>query len=144
MLRADRDVDHSFLPRHRLFIRCTTEDVADGRLIGSRVPYKNTSVNWSKYSKAWDVIFDYPGFGFAQFIVRRLPKQLPKELPDRNARTFTFFPGHVPLENNFSHSEIWTFRDGQRFPEAELSKTAKKEFRTILSDHSLLLWEPDI
>lgn len=148
MLRDGRGVDNSgFSPWHRLFYRCSTEDVEGDRLIPSRIRYQNTSVNWSKYSKPWDVIFDHERWGFAQVLVRHLPSRLPKELPaDKKqaakARRFVLAAEHDPLDTNYSHSEIRTFVDGVRLPEADLSKTARKEFRVELSDRCLILWHP--
>lgn len=144
MFRDGRGVDNRFVPRHRLFYRCKKEDIEGDRLIASRISYQNKSVNWCKYSKAWDVIFDYPRQGIAQFMVRHLPKELPRERPDEKAKTYTFAPSHVPVDENYSHSEIWTFKAGERFPKGTLPDIAKKEFRTILSDRSVILWPPDV
>ena len=144
MLRNGRGVDNSFKGWHSLYYRCTREDVKDGKLIGARVRLQNTSVNWSKYSKPWDVIFDNQGFGISHWLVFRLPSELPKVLPDKNAKVHAFAPSHVPLDDNYSHSEIWTFKDGQRSEKAAMSETVKKELRTMLGDHSLVLWPPKV
>src|SRR5262245_39778778 len=99
MFRNGRGVDNGFLPYHQLFHRCGAEDIAEGRLIPGRIRYQNTSINWSKYSKAWDVIFDHEGCGIVQFLVRHLPRRLPMVPPnDNKTRIFTFGPVHEPLD----------------------------------------------
>jgi hypothetical protein len=105
-------------------------------------------VNWSKYGEPWDVIFDFPGEGIAQFLVCGLPKELPIYLPPGEQRTppkpHSFFPGHVPEPNNYSHCEIWTFKEGVQAPNAKLPETVKKEFRQIMSDRAVILLSPSI
>jgi hypothetical protein len=107
----------------------------------------NCSVNWSKYSRPWDVIFDYPGCGIVQFIVCLLPKELPKEEIPAGAtapQPHSFYPEHDPLPDNYPHSEIRTFRAGARVTSSHLPETVKKEFRQIMSDQSVILLNPDI
>lgn len=148
MLQNGRPADNSFHFFHCLYYRCVQEDVSGGRLLAVRIPYKNPSVNWSKYSKPWDVIFDFPGHGFAQFMVCGLPQELPIEIPSGPLRDppkpHSFFPGHVPEPQNYGHCEIWTFKEGVRVPNAKLPETVKKEFRQIMSDRSVLLFAPSL
>ena len=144
LIQGDRPVDNRFRFFHCLYYRCKREDVDGGRLLPPRIR-PNCSVNWSKYSKPWDVIFDYPGCGIVQFIVCLLPKELPKEVPvgATAPQPHSFYPGHVPLPDNYPHSEIWTFRAGTRLPSPHLPETVKKEFRQIMSDQSVVLLDPD-
>ncbi len=146
LIQGGRPVDNAFHFFHCLYYRCKREDISEGRLLPPRIRCPNTSVNWSKYSKPWDVIFDHPGWGIAQFIVCRLPKELPKEVPvgATAPQQHSFYPGHVPLPENYPHSEIWTFRAGVRAANAKLPETVKKEFRQIMSDQSVILCDPDI
>jgi hypothetical protein len=145
MYQRGRNVDSGFRLWHRLYYRCIKEDVIGDRLLAARIPHCNTSVNWSKYSKPWDVIFDYPDHGIAQFFVRDLPKELPKEISaGTKAKLHSFFPAHVPLELNYAHSEIWTFKEKQRIEKPKLPETVKKEFRAIMSDRSVILLRPKV
>jgi hypothetical protein len=107
-----------------------------------RIAYQNQSVNWSKYGKPWDVIFDFPGHGFAQFLVGDLPTELPSQKTE-NAKPHSFFPSHVPECRNYSHCEIWTFKDGVPISKStKLPATVKKEFRQIISDRAVILRTP--
>jgi hypothetical protein len=148
MLQNGRAVDNGFRFFHCLYHRYKLEDIGDGRLISLRIPYKNASVNWSKYSKPWDVIFDYPGEGIGQFLVCGLPKELPIELPlgqQRNPpKPHSFYPSHVPEAENYAHCEIWTFKEGAHVPSVKLPETVKKEFRQIMSDRCVLLLVPSL
>lgn len=153
MFRNGRSADAAFLPADKLFHRCTKVDVEGDRLLPAKIRCDNVSVNWSKYSKPWDVIFDHPGCGIARFVVRYLPVELPKELPppprdpkkrQATVNIFSFRPVHDPEEENFAHCEIATFKDAQRVEKPNLSATVKKEFRQIMSDRSLVLYQPEV
>jgi hypothetical protein len=144
MLKGERGLDNTFKPRHRLYHRCEKEDVAGDRLLGPRIRCEGASVNWSKYSKPWDVIFDHPDFGIARFIVFELPRELPKEQPAGTLiEAHSFLPHHEPLELNYSHSEIWPYKGNQRLKRLS-SKIVQKEFRTIMSDRSFILRDPKV
>lgn len=152
MFRRNRGPDNWFSPRDHLYRRCTREDVEGDRLIPARIQYENVSVNWSRYSKPWDVVFEHPGEGIVRFVVRDLPEELPKELPPAAkegkkqppVKVHCFRPAHQPLEYNYAHSEIWTFKEGERITKVSLPVTVKKEFRQIMSDRSLILHQPQI
>lgn len=142
MVRGSRENDQVFLAGHLLFHRCSAEDILGDRLNPTRIKYNRTSCNWSKYSKPWDVIFDHPEHGIVRFIVRCLPRHLPKVRTDKNVKEYSFFPRHDPEELNYSHSEIRTFREEELLDKVSLPETVKKEFRTIMSDKSYLLRHP--
>lgn len=145
MIQGARIADSGFWFFHPLYIRCKQEDVIGNRLIGSRIKCENTSVNWSKYSKPWDVIFDFPKNGIAQFIVGALPKVLPIEITGGGVpKPHSFIAAHVPLPENYPHCEIWTYKDGAHVSNPDLPKTVKKEFRQIVSDRSEILLNPEI
>jgi hypothetical protein len=146
LIWGNRPVDNKFRFFHCLYHRCTREDIADGRLLGARVK-ANCSVNWSKYSKPWDVVFDHPGWGIAQFVVCLLPKTLPKEMPTgakaKAPQPHSFYPEHDPCPLNYPHCEIRTFRAGLQLKGTNLPATVKKEFRQLMSDRSVILLDPD-
>jgi hypothetical protein len=52
-------------------------------------------------------------------------------------------PVHEPEENNYPHSVIAVLKDGERVTKsASVGKIAKKEFKQIISDTSLVLRRP--
>jgi hypothetical protein len=142
MLRSNRPVDNNFRFFHQLYHRCTKEDIVGDRLVPLRIRYRNPSVNWSKYGKPWDVIFDFPGHGIAQFFVCGLPTELPRTAGVQKAKPHSFFPSHIPEYSNYSHCEIWTFKVGVHIPNPTLTDTVKKEFRQIMSDRAAILRSP--
>ena len=149
LVQGDRSTDNAFRWYHALYQRCSKEDMDGDRLNPNRIKYENASVNWAKYSRPWDVIFDYPGCGFVQFIVLALPKGIPRDIPPDTApnnkpEPHWCKPAHVPEPDNYSHSEIWTFKPAGRVASGKLGSLAKKEFRQILSDHGVLLQEPTV
>jgi hypothetical protein len=144
MERRGRPVDNSFRDHHGLYYRCTKEDFEDdGRLNPSRIRCDNTSVNWSKYSKPWDVIFDHPGFGIVRFLVKELPKELPKQ-PPKGANVRSFYPVHDPMDENYAHAEIGTFDGQKRIANPNLGKIVKTEFRMIMRDRAMLILPPKV
>jgi hypothetical protein len=120
--------------------------VEDEVLLPARIRVDRPSVNWSKYSKAWDVIFDHPGYGIVRFIVENLPRELPTVPPrpgERRAELHRFYPFHDPLNLNYSHSEIRCSR-GERELARISSSTVTKEFQAMMSRGGLVLLRPEI
>jgi hypothetical protein len=76
-----RPVDQDFRWYHRLYYRCQADDVAGDRLLPLKVRSFDVSVNWSKYSKPWDVIFGDSKAGIALFLVWEVKRDLPTQLP---------------------------------------------------------------
>ena len=102
-------------------------------------------MNWSKYSKPWDVIFDHKNYGFAQIMVRQLPAELPTvQVGGQEVKPHAYKPEHVPLCENYAHCEIWTFKDGVRAKNPAPSNVVKKEFRQTLADRLYVLHSPSI
>lgn len=148
MIQGRRGTDPSFRRHHLLYRRCNREDLFEGRLIPARIPL-DTSVNWSKYSKPWDVIFENPGDGFLQFTVRSLPSNVPYVIPSgQQSSLHVCAPGHKPLEYNYSHSEILTYRKSnnrlERVSKDRVGGLAKKEIRQLLSERAVLLQVPAV
>ena len=141
LIAGGRSIDNSFRWHHSLYQRCTKEDVVGTRLLAARISYKEPSVNWSKYSKPWDVLFDHPRHGIAQHMVFALPRDVPKGAPE-GTKLNSFRPVHDPMSDNYPHCEIRTFREGSQISGKALGELAKKGFRTIMSDRSVILWDP--
>jgi hypothetical protein len=127
-----------------MYLRFTTEDVAGTYLIPGRIAYFNTSVNWSKYSYPLDVIIKYSACGIARLFVYWLPIILPKELENKEKDKYhKFCFEHDLMSDNYSHCQIITFKDGVRVTKKNnISATAKKEFRQLISDRSFIILDP--
>lgn len=111
------------------------------RLLPARVKYRNASVNRSKYSQADDVLYpDWSEWGIVRFVVGDVPDCIRSEA----ARDHQFRPAHVPLEENYAHSEIWAYRDEVRLPKADLPELVKKMFRVLMSQRGVVIRAPRV
>lgn len=144
MLADGRGLDDGFKPEHILYRRCTSDEVEGTRMLAAAIRYDNTSVNWSKYSRPGDVIFDNCDWGIAILRVRQLPDGLPTNKPDPKTKIYAFRATHVPEDENYSHSEIWAYADGVREPKPKPSDAVKKEFRMLLSDRTYVVLDPAV
>jgi len=140
IIQGIRGVDDRFQSGHKLYHRCTAEDITDDRFLPPRWRYFDMSVNWSKYSKPWDVIFDYPNEGIVRFTVRDLPQEIPRDGRVNRVKIISSSPVHVPYPDNYSHCEIHAFHGSTRVK--NMGALAKKEFRTIMSDRGFILLRP--
>ena len=149
MMRRNRPVDDDFRPEHRLYYRIEHQDELEGNYLD---PQKirtafDVSVNWSKYSQPWDVIFDRPASGIASILVQDISVDLPRDLtPDHKhqvVKPHLYRPTHEPYNDNYSHSAIAVFKDSQRVTKsAQVGEKAKREFRQLLSDKAIILLRP--
>jgi hypothetical protein len=109
MKRQGRPVDPEFLPAEKLFRRYQRTHIVDGVFTGVGLSFEEApSVNRAKYGESGDVLFseaeeEFAGWGVLSWEVRQIPT--PQPGPPEQPR-FTIVPKHVPLENNYAHSEI--------------------------------------
>jgi hypothetical protein len=150
MMRRNRPLDDDFQPEHRLYYRIELHDELEGNHLD---PQKiraafDISVNWSKYSKPWDVIFGTPASGIASVLVRDIFVDLPLDLASQQRevrKPHLYRPVHEPYEDNYSHSVIAVFKDGARVTKSrDIGAMAKREFRQLLSDKAEILFRPSI
>ena len=91
------------------------------------------SVNRGSLSEPEDALFDeggkYDGLGVVYFNVESIPPQLTGE----QGSSFRFSVHHEPLEENYSHSEIWSERAGVAGEYREPSRSVKMGFRIELA-----------
>lgn len=141
MFRQDRPVDSEFSPTEDLYHRCLARHVVDKRLLPEAIRFPNFSVNRSKYSEPEDVLIpQYSQWGVATFQVKDLP---PQRSTDTNT-TYTWQVVHDPLEENYAHSEVRTYKNGHYSETLDVPKTIKKEFRQVLSDKARIIKLPNV
>ncbi len=145
-MQNGRLADPHFRSFHRLFYRCQKEDIEGQRLLGPRIKSFDVSVNWSKYGTPWDVIFGFPNLGIAQILVRQIRVDLPTDRSTRQRepiKPHEYNAVHMPEHDNYAHSEIAVFKDGQRVTRTrDVGERAKKEFRQLISDKSFIVLQP--
>jgi hypothetical protein len=145
--RNGRPIDNNFLPFHCVYFRFTTEDILGTHLIPGRIPYFDVSVNWSKYSCPLDVIIRYSACGIARLFVFCLPVIVPIELRNKKRDIYhhKFCFEHDPEDDNYSHSQITSFKGSERIlRSSSISATAKKEIRQLISDRSFIILYPKV
>jgi hypothetical protein len=91
-----------------------------------------------------DVICPHPSSGIARLLVARLPAIFPKELSDAKAKKHNFFLEHDPEDENYSHCQVACIKGDQRaMKDSVLSPTAKKEYRTMISNYSIIILDAE-
>lgn len=98
------------------------------------IPFPAFSVNREKYSRAEDVRHGHPEHGIFAFEVQAIPCQV-EESP------YHFGVEHLPEEENYSHSEVRTYLEGQP-SEREPPKSVRKLFRQRLLARCKLIAPP--
>jgi hypothetical protein len=140
MMRNGRPINNNFEPQERLFFRLPPDiDIGpDDKPDASCIKYPDMSVNREKESEPDDVIFGFSGWGVAAFMVADVPPPLKSE----GGPEFTYKVEHVPLENNYAHSEVRTYKDGVHSRKVKMPETVKKRYRTLLMKGVRVLRRP--
>ena len=131
--RNGRGEDQSFDAGEKLFRRYTQSHYINGQFSNTGFSFNTPpSVNRERYSEAADVLFsesdEFANWGVISFRVDDLPQSFPRETPQ-----YKFWPVHRPLEDNYSHSEVWTDRIPQTGQYVKPSSSVRKLFRAMLS-----------
>jgi hypothetical protein len=129
MLANGRNPDPTFEPNEELYIRF---DQMDGKAVSPICIKCPQSSNRSKYSQPeWVLLCDYPkfvNFGYGSIQVCEIPPELTS---DGNI-VFAFKPTHAPLDDNYSHTDIEAFKEGQCVKRLNNKKLVAR-FRILLS-----------
>lgn len=132
MFQRDRQVVPDFDELECLYLRYGAGAFLEGQLAPGSIRFPKTSVNRASLSEPEDALFAedgrYNGWGVVQFRVSDLPSRIEQD----HGPAYVFFMRHVPLSDNYSHSEIWSDQDPSTGDYREPSKTVKFEFRIKL------------
>lgn len=152
LYRRGRPPVPNFAGDESLYRRFRRADSQNGVILPSALKFpskgENTgqSVNRSRFSQPADALWTEKermnGLGVFEFPVAELPNIL---VCPTTARSFTFFPKHVPLNRNYAHSEIWC--DALPRLNAEYvhpTSLVKKELRARIQKHSRIAIQPEI
>lgn len=140
LLRRGRPVDPVFEPEERLYRRLRVIDVdLEGRIEPTSLESPDFSVNRGKYSEPADVILSDSSHGIASFTVA----DVPESLLSAEEIEFQFSVEHDPLDDNYSHSEVRSYKSGGRLgPRKKPPKAIKTLFRLSLVPKMEILREP--
>jgi hypothetical protein len=132
MYTRERREDPNFSPQELLYQRYRREHWTNGVFIGLGFRFPQQSVNRGKYSEPRDVLFSetgqYAGYGVLQYEVRNV--RVTQKNDDNE--TFNLYPKHVPLEDNYAHTELWCECPERQNLNALPSPAVRKYFRTEL------------
>jgi hypothetical protein len=148
LYRRGRSDDQEFEPSEELYHRCTEGSTYEDpvqpnlwRLKPSALRSPDFSVNRQKYSQPEDVLLpNYQGWGVVSFTVG----DVPASIASQGQVVFDFRVEHVPDEDNYAHSEVRTFRGGQRvLASSKVPETVKSLFRQRLSERTRVIIHPE-
>lgn len=144
MYRWGRATVEDFQNDEQMYRRFSLRDMSNGVILPSALKFpkkgENTgqSANRSRFSMPQDALWTQTtklnGWGVYGFPVACLPKE---SVCSQTRRRFTFFPKHVPLGNNYAHSEVWCNELPRRNSGYTLpTEIVKKEFRATIQKYS--------
>lgn len=137
MYRKGRNSDPDFDQKEKLYHRFKQlQKASNGKFYPASIRFPDFSVNRERYSEPEDVLHpNYKGWGIVSFKVEELPEPIKIREGDKNETTYTFGPVHDPLEENFAHSEVRTYKNGQYSENMNVSnKEVKTQFRIHLAN----------
>ncbi len=141
MYREGRPVDPRFEPSEKLYRRCRADHIVGGRILPQEFRSPDFSVNRGKYSEPEDALIPpYQRCVISSFQV----KDVPSRILSSGGAEFDFRVAHDPEEDNYSHSEVRTYKNGRFDPKLKVARTVKKEFRQRLSDRAIVLKPPEL
>lgn len=142
MLMGTRGPDPIFAPDESLFQRCLKMHLdREGRLSPPGLPSPAYSVNREKFGPAEDVLIpleQYGEYGISTYRVRDIPTPILNE-----GIEYSFVVLHLPLAENYHHSEVQTHTGGVEI-ERKAPKEVRKHFRTVIARNCTLLKAPSI
>jgi len=147
LLRNGRPVDPVFDLAEQLYHRCTAGSTLEDpqqpglfRLKPSSLRCPDFSVNRQKYSQPEDVLLpSYQEMGVAAFAVG----DVPSSIISPGGVVLEFRVEHVPLEENYAHAEVRSYKDSARILESsKVPDRVKSEFRQRLSEKSVVIIDP--
>ena len=136
MRQHGRPADPRFDPDERLFRRFRPEDVEGGTVAVDALELPDMSVNREKYGPANWLLLDeaFETWGVASFMVG----DIPPEMTHLGVIHYTFGVEHQPLRNNYPHSEVRAYRDGEH---VDLRHKADLDPELHLRWRQRLLWK---
>jgi hypothetical protein len=147
MYRNGRPIDDKFEAVHKLYIRIDGECFQQGEILDAGIRIADQSVNWSKYSLPWDILFGHSDCGVGGFVVRDIPTPVPQDRKDwpRDPKfsPYEYVPKHIPENDNYGHCEIQATRQGVVSKEEKIrADIVKKQFRSKLKRSINILLAP--
>lgn len=139
MYRRRRPEDGVFTQDEKLFFRCKRGWVdGNAQVKPAHVHFPDQSVNREKYSKPGDVLLpdrsdksnEWIYWGVASTTIADIPEPIETE----GRVEYSFTAEHDPLDDNYGHTELRVYKDGNRESnKKKINNQIKKKYRTILA-----------
>lgn len=142
--QGERLPDPIFLPEEELFIRFKQID-GSGNVAISEIRYVDQSGNRSKYCSrpSYILLPNYDNWGYGAISIKDI-LDIPEIINTKSGATNSCEVAHMPLTYNYSHSEIWTFRNGGRTTNNNKNKKIAALFRIEICQKINILKNPEI
>lgn len=143
LLQGGRTPDPIFLPEEALFIRFKQIDGA-GNVAISEIRYVDQSGNRSKYCSrpSYILLPNYDNWGYGSISIKDI-LDIPGIITAKSGVNNSCEVAHMPLTDNYSHSEIWTFRNGVRATNNNKKKKIAALFRIEICQKINILKNPE-
>jgi hypothetical protein len=114
MMTMGRPADQDFADTERLFRRFRPEDFDGGEIAPEAFELPDMSVSREKFGPPQWLLLDEAceGWGVASFQVQDIPRD--RAMVHVGVIAYILRPEHVPLRNNYPHSEIRIYRNSER------------------------------
>jgi hypothetical protein len=135
-------------PQELLYLRFPATDLDGGEVFAVSMPFPVWCANRGRFSRPRDVLIpNWANWKIAAFPVGSVPKHLSADPEKKKVdgkwqiieRSFSFVPVHLPEPDNYSHSEVHCFEDGNPGAMVKPPQTLRKKFRTMLSEQAQII-----
>jgi hypothetical protein len=144
LLQGGRTPDPIFLPEEEFFIRFKQID-GSGNVAISEIRYVDQSGNRSKYCSrpSYILLPNYDNWGYGSISIKDI-LDIPEIITAKSGETNPCEVAHMPLTDNYSHSEIWTYRNGVRVTNNNKKRKIGLLFRIEICQKINILKNPEI
>ena len=153
MYRNGRPIDPDLLATEKLYLRCKLDWIdQSGQIKKAYISFPDQSVNRQRFSRPKDVLLpdgsekskEWILWGVARILVSDLP---PDEQTTGGAgsrgMTYSFSAEHDPEEDNYSHTELRVYKNGQRERKSKkINSQVKTAYRTKLALRTRIVIRP--
>jgi hypothetical protein len=142
LLQGGRTPDPIFPPEEKIFIRFKQID-GSGNVAISEIRYVDQSGNRSKYCSrpSYILLPNYDNWGYGSISIKDI-LDIPGIITTKSGVNNSCEVAHMPLTDNYSHSEIWTYRNGVRATNNNKKKKIAALFRIEICQKINILKNP--
>jgi len=139
LLVRGRLIDPNFSPEEKLYIRFN--QIYGGKVAISEIKYPDQSMNRSKYSEPYSVLYpNHETWGYGFIKVQNVPGQIES---DTGVVNYCMVE-HEPCDLNYSHSIIAGYKNGRRVTNNNKNRHIVAKFRYELIQRIEVIKTPEL